>query len=121
MSVQEALTAYIKATNSHSFQNVKELLSDGAVYWFTDKEYKSITEIENYFNNTWNLIKEEVYSVTNVNWIGIDDNIATCLYTYHWEGYYDGNHVSGKGNATNVFKKIDDKWKLIHEHLSPLK
>jgi ketosteroid isomerase-like protein len=121
MDVQSTLENYIAATNSHSFENVAKYVSPEAVYWFTNKECKNIKEIEEYFNNTWNLIKNEVYRISDVNWIGIDNNIATCLYTYHWEGYHNGNFVSGTGNATNVFKKTDSGWKLIHEHLSPLK
>ena len=66
-------------------------------------------------------IKEEVYSAKDIKWIAIDDNSATCIYTFHYEGYYNGNFISGSGRATNVFVKTHaDEWKLIHEHLSSL-
>jgi ketosteroid isomerase-like protein len=120
MNVQQALKGYIKATNSHDFQNVSEYISENAIYWFSDKEYKTTSEIESYFNNTWNLIKEERYWISNEQWIGIGDTMATCLYQYQWEGLYNGKIIGGKGNATNVFMKINNEWKLIHEHLSPL-
>ncbi|MFD2444699.1 YybH family protein [Bacillus sp. CGMCC 1.16607] len=119
MDVQHALEGYIHATNTHDFTNVAKYVSPDAIYWFKEKEYSTFDEIEGYFNNTWNLIKDEKYSISKVNWIAIDQNLATCLYTYHWEGYYNGNLVSGSGNATNIFSKMDNEWKLIHEHLSP--
>jgi ketosteroid isomerase-like protein len=121
MTVEQTLEKYIEATNTHDFRNVAKYVAQDAVYWFTNKECQTLPEIEAYFNNTWEKIKNEKYQISNVNWIAIEANLASCLYTYHWEGYYDGNLVSGSGNATNVFRKIDGEWKLIHEHLSPLK
>ncbi|MHC0039665.1 YybH family protein [Pseudoneobacillus sp. C159] len=120
LNVEKALEGYIQATNSHGFPNVAKYLSENAVYWFQDKEYKTTSEIEAYFNNTWNLIKEERYWISNVQWLGISDTMATCLYQYHWEGLHNNKPISGKGNATNVFMKFEHEWKLIHEHLSPL-
>jgi ketosteroid isomerase-like protein len=120
LDVQHVLENYIQATNSHDFALVAQYLAPDAIYWFTKNEYRSIEEIQSYFENTWNLIKEEVYSISNINWIAIDQKTASCLYTYHWEGYYNGDFVSGTGNATNIFKKQNSEWKLIHEHLSPL-
>jgi ketosteroid isomerase-like protein len=121
VNVQQTLEGYIKATNSHNFENVAKFVSEQAVYWFTDKEYTTLRDIEDYFNNTWDLIKDEKYSITDIHWIAIESTLATCLYRYHWEGYHNGNFISGKGNATNVFKKVNNKWKIIHEHLSPLR
>lgn len=120
MEVQKVLESYIQATNTHNFEEVKKYLSSEAVFWFTNKEYKSLEQIEQYFLNSWELIKDEVYSVSSVKWIGIDHNLATCLYIYHWEGFHNGKKINGYGNATNVFKRINNEWKLIHEHLSPL-
>ncbi|WML50061.1 nuclear transport factor 2 family protein [Neobacillus sp. PS3-34] len=120
MSVQKALEGYIQATNTHVFENVSKFVAPEAVYWFTKKECIGLKEIEEYFINSWNLIKDEVYSISNVNWISMDEKSATCLYTYHWEGYYNGDLIKGFGNATNVFIIINNEWKLIHEHLSSL-
>lgn len=117
---KNALEHYIAATNSHDFSQVKEILHPDAVYWFTDKTCTTHEEIGNYFNNAWNMIKEEVYSAADVQWIAVDEKAATCIYTFHYEGYFDGKFVSGSGRATNVFKTVNGQWKLIHEHLSSL-
>ncbi|QPQ33961.1 YybH family protein [Lysinibacillus sp. JNUCC-52] len=118
MDYQQALTRYIDATNTHDFNNVKALLHPQAVYWFTDKTCTTLEEIEAYFNHAWHVIKDEVYRAANVQWLTVDETTATCIYTYHYEGYHNGTFVSGSGRATNVFTVVNNEWKLIHEHLS---
>lgn len=122
LGYEEALIAYIAATNTHDFQYVRKLLSEEAVYWFSDKTCRSIGEIQQYFENAWGTIKDEVYRATDVEWLVAEENSATCIYTYEYEGYYDGKFVQGSGRATNVFVRDSlGEWKLIHEHLSSLR
>lgn len=121
LSYEKAFKKYIEATNTHDFSNVKELLHENAVYWFTDKTCITIDEIQSYFENAWDVIKEEVYTATDINWLAIDENTAICIYTYIYKGYHMDKFVSGSGRATNVFIKNEkEEWKLIHEHLSSL-
>lgn len=119
MNYERALEQYIEATNTHDFNNVRKMLHENAVYWFTDKTCTSISEIQSYFENAWDIIKEEVYTANNINWIATDQNCAVCIYTYQYQGYHNGKFVSGSGRATNIFSRVNgDDWKLIHEHLS---
>ncbi|MCP3738628.1 YybH family protein [Rossellomorea sp. BNER] len=119
MGYKKALEQYIAATNTHNFNNVKYVLHEKALYWFTDKTCTTMNEIQSYFENAWDRIKEEIYTANDVQWLTIDENSATCTYTYQYEGYYNGEFVSGSGRATNIFTKNDaNEWKLIHEHLS---
>lgn len=120
MGYRKALDKYIEATNSHDFNNVKAVLHPQAVYWFTDQNCISNEQIGSYFMKSWDTIKEEVYSATDVQWIAASDQVATCIYTYQYEGYYLEEFVSGSGRATNVFTLHDGEWRLIHEHLSSL-
>ncbi|MCY8271140.1 YybH family protein [Bacillus sonorensis] len=121
MSCRKALDQYIKATNTHVFANVKELLDRDAVYWFSDQTCSGFEEIQRYFENAWKQIENEVYSAKDVSWITETDEQAVCLYTYEWKGFYQGEPVSGAGRATNVFIKDESgNWKLKHEHLSSL-
>ncbi|WP_409271922.1 YybH family protein [Neobacillus sp. SCS-31] len=120
MGHEQALENYIRATNTHNFGEVEKLLHPEAVYWFSDKTCTSISDIKVYFENSWNLIQDEVYSASDINWLAVDANTATCIYRYHYEGFYNGTFISGSGRATNVFvKDANQEWKLIHEHLSP--
>lgn len=122
MGFEKALSDYISATNTHDFRNVRKLLEENAVYFFSDKTCGSMDEIGSYFENAWETIKDEVYQATNVQWLVSGEHSATCIYTYRYEGYYNGEFVQGSGRATNVFvKSSNEDWKLVHEHLSPLK
>lgn len=119
MNYMNALEQFIKATNTHDFENVKQILHPEAIFWYADKSCATTNEIQSYFENSWSLIKEEVYSISNVRWIAVDEETATCLYTYHYEGYINDRFVSGGGRATNIFiRDQEGTWKLIHEHLS---
>lgn len=115
------LEQYIDATNTHDFENVERLLHPQAIYWFSDQTCRSQEEIKNYFENAWDTIKEEKYSAADIQWLGMGNDTATCVYHYHYEGYYKGEFIKGSGRATNVFvKDTDGNWKIIHEHLSSL-
>ncbi|TQR17950.1 YybH family protein [Psychrobacillus soli] len=121
MGYEKALEQYISATNTHDFNNVSKILHEDAIYWFSDKNCTTNSEIQRYFENAWNLIKEEVYSAEDIKWMTKDEKSATCIYAYRYEGYYKGEFVKGSGRATNIFTKEDNgEWKLIHEHLSNL-
>jgi ketosteroid isomerase-like protein len=118
---KRVLQQYIAATNTHDFTNVRNILHEQAVYWFTDKTCSSMQEIQNYFETAWDTIREEVYSTRNVQWLTVCQNSATCIYTYHYKGIKNGEIVSGSGRATNVFVENEKgAWRLIHEHLSSL-
>lgn len=117
-TAEKALEAYIEATNSHDFNNVNKILSKKAVYYFSDAICSTVDEIREYFESAWELIQDEVYSISNINWLYCSDDSVVCLYTYHYEGYLNGIFTSGKGKATNIFVKENQNWVLIHEHLS---
>jgi ketosteroid isomerase-like protein len=122
MEYKKVLQQYIEATNTHDFNNVKKVLHENAIFWFTDKTCTTMQEIQKYFENAWDTIKKKFILQTMYHWLTVDKNSATCTYTYHYEGYHNGEFVSGSGRATNVFVKNEKgEWKLIHEHLSGLK
>ncbi|AWP25616.1 DUF4440 domain-containing protein [Paenibacillus glucanolyticus] len=122
MSYQNALEAYIAATNTHDFDQVARLLDEEAVYWFSDRSCTTLDEIRLYFEQAWDAIREEVYRAEDVEWIASDAHSAVCIYTYHFEGYHQGTFMSGSGRATNVFiRDVEGSWKLKHEHLSSMK
>lgn len=116
----EVLHNYIKATNTHNFDEVKKILHPNAVYFFSDRNCTTQTEIQTYFENAWSIVKNENYEAREVQWLFIGSNSATCTYTYFYEGYINEKYANGYGRATNIFVKESDEWLLIHEHLSPL-
>ena len=116
----EVLDNYIKATNTHIFDEVKKFLHPNAVYFFSNRSCTTHEEIQTYFENSWSMIKNENYEAQEVEWLFVGSDSATCTYTYFYEGYINEKYANGYGRATNIFIKESDEWLLIHEHLSPL-
>ncbi|HYK71865.1 MAG TPA: nuclear transport factor 2 family protein [Pseudoneobacillus sp.] len=119
-TVQNALDAYIHATNSHKFEHVAKLLSNHAVYMFTNKSWIGKDQIQTYFEGSWKAIEDEVYTIEDITWLASNENSAICIFVYQWKGYINGESKEGTGQGTNVFVNENGEWKLIHEHLSPL-
>ncbi|MHC5228963.1 YybH family protein [Enterococcus sp. LJL99] len=115
---EKALMSYIEATNSHKFDNVEKCLSSNAVYFFSDKKCQSTKDIRSYFENAWNIIVNEKYEVSEVEWIIVTEEVATCIYNYKYSGFIENKFVEGGGKATNIFVKENSNWLLLHEHLS---
>ncbi|MCM3784176.1 nuclear transport factor 2 family protein [Neobacillus mesonae] len=121
MNHEDILKRYIDATNTHHFENVRQLLDERAVYWFSDRSCSTLPEIQHYFEEAWKTIQEEVYSAHDIKWITASEQTAVCIYRYEYEGYLKGEWTKGSGRATNVFQKDgNNEWKLVHEHLSAL-
>ena len=118
MSAKELMKKYAEEINKHDFNLIIPLISDDCKFWFTSGTYSGLEQTRNAFEKTWNMIKEEVYSLSDMEWITESDHAAACTYTYHWKGLIDGQIREGKGRGTSCFHKGTDGWKIIHEHLS---
>lgn len=118
--MDQVLSDYIDATNSHDFNNLIPLISKNAYYLFGDKKCSGIEEIRVYFEHAWDLIKQEGYNAVDIQTVYEDEHTKLFVYRYTYEGYYQNTFVSGQGRATNVFIKEDGKFGLYHEHLSQI-
>jgi ketosteroid isomerase-like protein len=112
------LNQYENATNTHDFNQVQKLIAPNAVYWFSDGSFVGTKKIRAAFESTWTTIKDETYSIKNIDWITVSPDNAVCLYDYHWSGIIDGISKSGQGRGTNILVKQKNNWLIIHEHLS---
>ncbi|MGM0834776.1 MAG: YybH family protein [Bacillota bacterium] len=117
-SPQEALKMYEEATNTHEFENVRRLLREDAIYYFSDETVQGHKHLKEFFEKTWDYIHDEVYKIYDVQWITIGETNAACIYKFQWSGLIGGVLKEGKGRGTNVFEKDDEGWKVVHEHLS---
>ncbi len=112
------LENYESANNSHDWKNVEPLVHPEATYFFTDGTFTGIDEIEKAVLETFKRIQDETYSVSNIKWIFINEDTAACSYNFNWRGVVDGKDAEGSGRGTNVWKKTDGVWQVLHEHLS---
>ena len=117
-SLNVFMKKYESAANSRNFDNVKELVWDDAIFWFTDGSFTGIESVRSAFENTWNSIKDEDYSIENLKWIYTGDDCAVCLYKFVSKGITSGVVSIVIGRGTTVLKKVGNEWKVAHEHLS---
>ena len=118
MSARETLKKYETEINKHNFDLVAPLISSDCKFWFSSGTFEGLDQTRKAFEKTWGMIKEEVYSTSEQNWIAESDRAAICTYTFHWKGLIEGEPCEGKGRGTSCFRKEPDGWKIIHEHLS---
>jgi ketosteroid isomerase-like protein len=117
-SARALLEEYKVEINKHDFDALEPLISRDCKFWFSSGTFVGLEQARKAFERTWGLIKEEVYSLTEIDWIAESDLAAVCTYTFHWKGLIDGKSCEGKGRGTSCFRKETDGWKVIHEHLS---
>lgn len=109
---------YEAATNSHDVDRVTAMIAADATYWFTDGSFHGIDAIRDALTSTFDLIQDETYEITDVEWISVSDESASYRYRFRWTGTIDGQLRSGRGRGTNVITKRQGSWKMLHEHLS---
>jgi uncharacterized protein (TIGR02246 family) len=112
------IRAYERATNSHDIARLAPLIASDAVYWFTDGSHRGRDEVLAAISQTFATIRDEVYRISELEWIATDGNQAVCRYHFAWIGIVDGQPRSGSGRGTNVLVKNDGAWQMLHEHLS---
>jgi ketosteroid isomerase-like protein len=116
--LDQLLRKYEKANNSHDWNNVAPFVHPNASYFFTDGTFNGIAEIKQAITNTFEKIKDEIYTISNVVWKVDSENVAVCIYDFHWKGVVDGQTKEGSGRGTNVWVNQENGWQIIHEHLS---
>lgn len=112
------LEAYEEAANSRSFDAVAPFLADEATFWFTNGRFNGKPAIKQAFEDTWNTIHDEKYTITDVQWVARNYWVSACTYTFKSDGIVDGKHQVYAGHGTNVVRRIAGRWRIVHEHLS---
>ncbi|MEC5129089.1 nuclear transport factor 2 family protein [Verrucomicrobiales bacterium BCK34] len=115
---EDLLKEYEQRLSAQKFEDVKPLIHEDAVFWFNDGSYLGLDAIEGAFTATFELIKEEKYWLTNIDWISKSDDAACCHYQFNWEGIIDGRASAGGGRGTSVLLRTSGSWQIVHEHLS---
>lgn len=116
--LQTFLEAYEKAANSCDFNKVEPLIADDAEFVFTNGIFKGKVAIRQAFEDTWNKIKNERYSISNVQWSKKGYRNAVCRYNFKSDGIVDGKRQIYEGYGKNTLRRIDGNWRIVHEHLS---
>ena len=112
------IQTYEKLANKRNFDLLIPLISERAIFWFSDGSYTGIQEIRSAFERTWTSLPNEIYSISNINLLLSEKSSAVICYTFTSISVSNGIESTFKGRGTNILQKFDGSWKIIHEHLS---
>lgn len=118
MSARDVFERYGVEINAHDFDRLLPLLARDCTFYFSSGTHRGLVEARAAFERTWRLIADEVYSVTEVQWVADGETSAACTYVFHWSGVVGGEPREGGGRGTSVFALRDGSWRIVHEHLS---
>lgn len=112
------MRAYEEASNSHDIGRVTPMIASDASYWFTDGCHQGLPQITAAISRTFAAIQDEIYEISDLDWIVLAPEHAVCRYRFSWTGIVAGETRAGQGRGTNVIVKNDKRWQIKHEHLS---
>ena len=115
---EAVLALYGERINNHRFDDLVELISDEATFWFSEGSYSG-EAIRRAFERTWGQVADEHYWLEDMRWIALSESAASCIYRFRWRGMVGGEMHEGSGRGTSVLRKEAGGWKIVHEHLSP--
>ena len=119
MNHTTALSAYVEALNTHSWDRIAPHVAADAVFIFTEDTFVGKAAAKVSFEKTFKLIENEVFSLHDIVWTVVTDDVAACRYEFRWKGLISGQESSGGGRGTTILRKVDGRWLIAHEHLGP--
>ncbi|NCT66907.1 MAG: nuclear transport factor 2 family protein [Rhodanobacteraceae bacterium] len=117
---QAAFERYRTQINQHDFDRLaREVIAIDAVFVFTDKVHRGIDAARREFNATWSTLPDEVYTMSEPEWLSLDADSALVAFRYGYRGTLaNGKPLQGGGRGTNLFVRTPAGWRLKYEHLS---
>ena len=119
MNHATSLSAYVESLNTHSWDQIVPHVAEDAVFIFTEDTFVGKAAAKAAFEKTFKLIENEVFSLHDIVWTVVTDDVATCRYEFRWKGLIEGQESSGGGRGTTILRKVDGRWLVSHEHLGP--
>jgi ketosteroid isomerase-like protein len=119
MTHTTALSTYVEALNTHSWDRIAPHVAEDAVFIFTEDTFVGKAAAKAAFEKTFKLIENEVFSLHDIVWTVVTEDVAACRYEFRWKGLISGQDSSGGGRGTTILRKVDGRWLVAHEHLGP--
>lgn len=118
---EAAFERYRAEINTHDFDRLADdVVASDAVFVFAEKVHRGVDAARAAFNDTWKTLPDEVYSMTEAEWLAKDAATAVVAFRYGYKGTLtDGRALEGGGRGVNVYRLTDEGWRLAYEHLSP--
>jgi ketosteroid isomerase-like protein len=119
MNHEIALSTYVEKLNTHAWEQIAPCVTEDAVFLFTEDTFVGKAAAKAAFEKTFKLIENEVFSLHDIAWSVVTDEVATCHYEFRWKGLISGQESSGGGRGTTILRRVDGRWLIAHEHLGP--
>lgn len=118
---EAAFDRYRDEINTHDFDRLADdVVATDVVFVFAEKVHRGVEAARAAFNDTWKTLPDEVYSMTEAEWLAKDANTAVVAFRYGYKGTLtDGRALEGGGRGVNVYRLTGAGWRLSYEHLSP--
>ena len=85
-----ALSAYLEALNTHLWDQIAPHVAEDAVFIFTEDTFKGHAAAKAAFEKTFALIQDEHFSLHDIAWTVVTDDVAACRYEFRWKGLISG-------------------------------
>lgn len=109
----------VRRMNAKDLDGTLELIADDAVYfWSNGSAMFGKPAIAEGLKATFAGIQNDSYEALDVTWLVETDDVAACVFRFHWTGEIDGKRASGRGRGASVLRRIDGEWRTVHENLS---
>jgi ketosteroid isomerase-like protein len=114
-----ALKAYVEKLNTHSWELNAPHVAEDAVFIFTNDTFVGKAAAKGAFEKTFKLSENEVFSLHDIAWTVVADDVPTCRYEFRWKGLNSDQKSSSVVRGTSILRKVDDRRFNMHEHLGP--
>lgn len=112
------IAAYAAALASQNWQMVAPLVhKDASVTFSSGSVNRGIIAIQQAYERNFALIKNEQYTISDVQWLHNGEDIAVYTFVFTWQGIINGEKAGGSGHGTAVIKQCNNGWQLLAEHL----
>ena len=109
----------VRRMNAKDVAATMEMIADDAVYfWSNGSAMFGKAAIAEAMQANFDGIADDTYDVADVTWLAESEDIAACVFSFHWTGKVDGKEVSGRGRGATVLRRINGAWRIVHENLS---
>jgi ketosteroid isomerase-like protein len=119
MTPSEFMLEYESAGNRRDLDALLAFIADEAIFLFSNQSaHVGKNAIRKAIQSNFETIKAEKYRISGLTWLATSEDLAVCVYEFDWSGEIDGAAVSGSGRGTSVIVRVEDAWRVVHEHLS---
>lgn len=117
---EAAFRRYQAEINGHDFDRLaRDVIAPDALFVFTNEMHRGTAAVRSAFNATWSVLPDEIYTMSEPEWLARDRDTALVAFRYSYKGTMtNGRSLSGGGRGTNLYKRTPAGWRLAYEHLS---